>query len=981
MKRLILNSSMTALVAIVAVLMLPSVVGAQTLGTGAIAGTVRDSSGGVLPGVTVEVASPALIEKVRTAVTDSNGVYRFIDLRPGAYTVTFTLPGFATVVREGIELTAGFTAQVNADLRVGGIEETITVSGAAPVVDVQNVVEQRVFSREVLDQIPVGRSAQAYGALIPGATTPSDVGGVTQGSSGFTIHGGTGDTRNMVAGISFDSPQQQGGNLTVTTNRSSVQEVSVEVGGMSAEAQTGGVQLNFVQKDGGNTFSGHFAVDYSSGGLQQKNLNDALRARGLRDPNALKRLYDYSFGFGGPIKRDKLWFYTAHRWQGSEVWIPVYYNKLPKDSWFYEPDLSKQANNRSPYVTNAVRLTWQATEKQKLSFHFDNQGGNCQCFNSLSATVTPEAAANHKYGPQYLGYGTWTYPATNRLLFEATASVYRLVQNAVVTEDAVNGLIPVIELSTNLTYRARASMTEGTSYYYKNHYNYTQRLVMSYVTGSHAFKTGITVGENTSDHTHTPHGDSLYRFRNGQPAELQMWATPWYHKENLIPIIGAFVQDQWSLRKFTLNLGLRFDSMDGSIPAQDAPAGRWVPARHFDEGGTVLSWRDVSPRLGISYDLFGNGRTAIKGSLGKFILGQGTSNMLAEFNPMNRLVLGATRAWTDANGDFVPQEAELGPISDRNFGTVLPSVSFADDVTRGWGNREATWQGTASIQHELWSGTSINVGYFRTSYANILAVDNRAVSPADFNEYCITAPVDPRLNEVSGSRICGLYDLNPTKFGQVDNILAHASDFGDISRVFNGVDVLLNARFPRGGVLGGGLSFGRTVTDYCALSAETADVARGTAVIADIPNTRFCKITPPVSAGTQVKFHGAYTLPWDFQISGILQNIPGPEIQAIYQVTNAIALPSLGRNLSSGRATVPLIEPGTRYEERATQLDLRFAKNFRIQGARVTGMLDVYNSLNANPILGVNNAVGPSFQNVTAVMAGRLFKFGAQVEF
>jgi outer membrane receptor protein involved in Fe transport len=152
-------------------------------------------------------------------------------------------------------------------------------------------------------------------------------------------------------------------------------------------------------------------------------------------------------------------------------------------------------------------------------------------------------------------------------------------------------------------------------------------------------------------------------------------------------------------------------------------------------------------------------------------------------------------------------------------------------------------------------------------------------------------------------------------------------------------------------------------------------------VIADIPNTRFCKITPPVSAGTQVKFHGAYTLPWDFQVSGILQNTPGPEIQAIYQVTNAIALPSLGRNLSSGRATVPLIEPGTRYEGRATQLDLRFAKNFRIQGARVTGMVDVYNSLNANPILGVNNAVGPSFQNVTAVMAGRLFKFGAQVEF
>ena len=296
----------------------------------------------MLPGVTVEAASPALIEKVRTVVTDSEGLYRIVDLRPGVYTVTFTLPGFSTFVRDGIELTTGFTATVNGEMKVGGVEETVTVTGEAPLVDIPNVEQQTTLSRDLLDEIPTSRRPAQFITLIVGAdgganaSTLHDVGGVGSDRAFFGVHGQRADDMTYNFG-GMDSRVFSGGGFQY--NAHTFEEVVVETAAGSAEASTGGVQINIIPKDGGNTFSGTVSTEITGPKLTFDNINDDLRSRGLTKAGSVRRYYDVGGGVGGPIVRDKLWFFSAARWEDrSSYQAGNYYNKR-QGTVFYEPDL------------------------------------------------------------------------------------------------------------------------------------------------------------------------------------------------------------------------------------------------------------------------------------------------------------------------------------------------------------------------------------------------------------------------------------------------------------------------------------------------------------------------------------------------------------------------------------------------------------------------------------------------------------------
>ncbi|HEV8317571.1 MAG TPA: carboxypeptidase-like regulatory domain-containing protein [Vicinamibacterales bacterium] len=297
-----------------------------------IAGVVTDASGGVPPGVTVEASSPALIEKVRTVITDGEGRYNVVDLRPGSYTVTFTLPGFTTVRREGIALTAGFTATVNAEMRVGALEETITVTGASPLVDTQNTRQQVVVSREVLTALPSSTvTLSNIGIITPGMAGQVNVGGSAGAYSmssvlNVTFHGKSGGTTayDGMRITDMDCASCTGPIVSPAT----IDQWTVETGGGLAESDAAGVRVNHIPKSGGNSVSASISGAFANSSLQSDNLTDDLRARGLTSVNGLRYLRSVDGFVGGPIKQDKLWYFIAGRYTASQNQLAgIYFNK------------------------------------------------------------------------------------------------------------------------------------------------------------------------------------------------------------------------------------------------------------------------------------------------------------------------------------------------------------------------------------------------------------------------------------------------------------------------------------------------------------------------------------------------------------------------------------------------------------------------------------------------------------------------------
>ena len=974
---------------------------AQTSDAASVVGVVRDTSGAVLPGVTVEVASPVLIERVRASTTDGQGLYRIVDLRPGVYTVTFSLPGFSTVRREGLELTSGFTASINADLPVGDVAETVTVTGESPVVDLQNVRQQTTVQRSTLDVLPTTGRINHLAAIIPGATLASaathSVGGLDERGQ-YGIHGGNpNDNAPIIAGM--NQHLQQG--AAFVFNNLAFEQVTVETQGMSADRSTGGVQMTIIPKDGGNRFSGTVRTIHAAPSWQSENVTTELRARGLSSAPAVKKHYDTGFALGGPIARDRLWFFGSARWQVNQQYQQGnYYNKR-QGTLFYEADTSRIAHSDDYFKDYGVRLTWQAAQKHKIVASFNTQR-NQFLFGLLETfggpLAAPEAVGAHVYGPNSLPLLTWTYTVSNRLLVEAGASANIFYNNTKRMPGVDNTTIQVTDQARNYRYGSRATGV-GHAGGYRVQFNeqYHQQASVSYVTGSHNFKVGFNHDlyiegkpDRANDWSQINQARS-YTFRGTTPLSVTIWAIP-FEAQQQGRDIATYVQDQWTIRRLTLNLGVRLNNLNGSVPETQLPAGPFVPARSFPAVKNVPNYWNLNPRLGAAYDLFGDGRTAVKVSLGRFNpygAAEGAAAPGAVDIPAANQAASTTRNWTDLDGDYEPDcdlrnpvlHGECGPWSDLTFGQVRAvNTRRAEDALEGFNRQFYNWRASASVQRELAPNVALNVGYHRTWYGGFLATDNLALTPADFDPYCVTAPRDSRLPGGGGNPVCGLYDIKPTRFGQVNNLVTLASHYGKQTRVYNGVDATLNARFGRGGQFSGGVSTGRTVTDECFVVDSPQQARDG-----------FCKITPPWSAETQVKFMVIHALPWDLQASAIYQNIPGIPSAATYVAANAEVVPTLGRDLGScgGRApctgttsAFDLFPQRTRFEERLQQVDLRFSRVFRFGArARVQGNLDIYNLTNSSNVLNMTTRFGPAWLNAIQIMGGRLMKISAQLDF
>ena len=591
----------TSLVAGLFALLLPAAASAQAT----LAGVVKDSSGAVMPGVTVEAASDALIEKVRTATTDSAGQFRIVDLPAGSYNVTFTLTGFATVKRLGIELTGNRTASVDTDLKVGEVAEAITITGDAPTVDVRSTVRQDVLSGELMTELPSARNIQNVTILIPGMSVSGtlDVGGLRAGSevNNFSAHGGrVDDGRLQLDGMTVGGPtggaganSGGGGTSYFQPDMGNAAELAVTTSGALGEAESGGPVINVIPQAGGNLMKGAFYGAYANDHFQGKNLDDELKAQqaaGRLATEELLTLHEVSGSFGGPIQRDRIWFFASARTKNTEKRVPIFYNlnsglfpNLNIDprvdpSYLYSPDQTQRAYNDSRTHAGNVRLTWQATTRQKFNFYFDEQNLKDNHQGGGTATTSPEAAATGDAYPQHLLQIGWQAPWTARLLLDATFSSSTYDYGGRERDgNATRDLIRITDIGTQggvtgVTYR---SMNWNENHAFVPRW----KAAAAYVTGSHNFKVGVQGFMQEQDNrNYTSSGDVTYTFNNGVPSSFTMWgANPIRYRSRAFSN-SIYAQDQWTLKRLTVQAAARYDYAKSVYPHQTFGGSKFHPA-------------------------------------------------------------------------------------------------------------------------------------------------------------------------------------------------------------------------------------------------------------------------------------------------------------------------------------------------------------------------------------------------------------------
>jgi hypothetical protein len=981
---------------------------AQTLGT--IAGSVKDASGAVLPGVTVDAASPALIERVRTATTGGTGLYRIVNLPPGLYTVSFTLPGFNQVRREAVQVEAGFTATIDAEMRVGAVEETVTVTGVSPVVDLQSAAQTRSVSAEAFKQLPSSGSWLQMAALMPAVRASiQDVGGILGDQTGAQVsaHGGRAeDGVSMLDGLRIGNMYQSSNLTNMSLSPLLFEQVDVQLAGQSGETGTNGVIMNAIPKSGGNTFSGSALLNGSAPSLQSNNVTDRLQARGLRGASTtLKKLYDVNVAVGGPIKRDRLWFFATSRYFTNEFYLADRFFPVDVSAVRREDDRSRQAFGGTYTYDNNARVTWALSSKQKLSGWYAYQYKVDPHWLIQTFVQAPEASRVTTWHTQ-LSTTKWTYTATNRLLFEAGIAAGASPDTIKVDPGRVGGIAIVEQggaVAAPLTYRA------PTGFDFDDRLpSQTFNASMSHVTGSHSAKVGFEMQRGhfeRNDNNDSTDGiwyttrDSVPQFVTIQ-APLQGW------QNNLTYNLGIFAQDRWTVNRMTVSGGLRLDLQRESTEPFTATPHRWLPNRHDQLAAVenVPNWKEINPRVSVAYDLFGNGKTALKASASRSVE-QDSIRYAAANNPASTLQTQTQRTWNDATypaGDprrnnFVPDcdllvsaaNGECGPWQTPSFGSSVPGTVYDPAIMNGWGRRPSNWEFSLGLQHEIVPRVSASVGYFRRINGNFFVLDNEALGPRDFTEFSVVVPsTDPRLPS-AGQTIGGLFD--PNVIVAPRNVIKDASQFGRQLAHWNGIDLSIDARLTGGLLVQGGISSGKSMTDNCGIVDDVPEALQS--AVAAAP----AGIQPLVTAATggawtpkqychqespflvQYKGLASYTVPYGIRLSGTFQSLPGPQIAAntVYVGT----APSLGRPFTLGQANINLVQPGTLYGDRLNQFDLRFTKIVAIGRGRVDLNVDLYNAFNSDAILVQNNTFGAAWQRPITVIQPRFVKLSVRWDF
>ena len=973
-----------------------------------IIGEITDNTGGVLPGVTVETTSPAMIEGSRVAVSDGQGRYQITNLVPGTYELIFTLPGFSTFVREGLQLPPGFAATVDAQLAVGTVAESVTVSGESPVVDVQSTVRTQVLTREIMDAIPTGHTIYARAQLLPSIRMSQvDVGGTRAMQTTYiAAQGADNDQTSInVNGLSIMSMGSDGSH-TGYYNEYGYGEISVETTLSGAENSRGGVSVNMIPRAGGNAFSGSGYAGGMRAGWQADNFAggpDDLASLGATSVTSISRIYDYNISQGGPILQDKLWFFGSFRQWVTDAPIadsfyklgsPISGDGIPTEG----PDLNRPGIDDSLIRTGLARLTWQVNSSNKLQAHMDR--GHKERFNQHSVGWEVETASRHWTYP-ILGNAQVMYTATpsSRVLFEAgwapswNSRNFSYQEGIVADRGTPGWFARTAKEDRSLDTRWDAAPSSEYWIYSRKPVS-TARL--SYVTGSHAVKVGMSHTYGSVRETFRSNGDLEQEYRNGVPDSVQVYNYPLFTHTQLNYDLGLYAQDTWTLDRVTINAGVRAEWFNAGVIGTEQGAGRFTPLRRFEDIDDLPNWFDVSPRFGIAYDLFGDAKTAVKFSANKYMDGQ-TALFAARYNPADNVAVRLN--WDDLNGDDIAQEGEFDPgflptnFGERSLNTPDPDIKRQYNIIT-----------TLGVDHELVPGVSVNAAWVRRSQHRMPQRNNLLWSLDDFHAVTIVNPLNGLPVQV--------WDFNDRNTRtQVDNLDTNAvTPTGDHpyagvarSATFNSIEAGFNARLPSGAVVFGGWTMDKTNSVACNSPSD--------------PQTfRFCNRGSgiDVDSGVDVtipfrhtmKVSGNYPLPYGIRASGSIQIYHGVENEVFWNISRTARYPSDDRILSrigipgescvgcehlAGQIVIPnqqdssipvrLDAPGERYRKAIKLLDIGFGKMVDLGGAvQVEVLVDIFNVLNQNTIQFATETFGNGYGRPRTTMSARYIQLGAEFD-